>query len=59
MKTEQIIYLIGIAVFGLGYYAIKSHLNNDMLLIALAAAYLLSLRFIAVKLANIKKKKVK
>ena len=47
MKKEQIVYVIGIAFFGLGYYSIKTMLDNDILFIAFAAVYLIGLKILA------------
>lgn len=47
MTKNQIVYLIGIAIFGLGYYAIKTRLDNDVILVIGAAAYLIFLHVLA------------
>ena len=49
MKPSKIIYLVGVAGFGLGYYALKGAVNNDLVLIGIAAVYLFCLQWIAKK----------
>ena len=46
MKKRGIVYLIGVVLLGLGYYPIRRALDNDVLFVGLALAYLVALRFI-------------
>ena len=43
MKPSSIIYLVGVFVFGLLYYKIKTIINNDLILISVSIVYLLLL----------------
>lgn len=46
MRREGIVYLIGIAAFGLSYYPLRAALANDMLFFLMALVYLALLRLI-------------
>jgi len=43
MKHSSIIYLVGVFIFGIFYYKIKSIISNDLILIILSIIYLLLL----------------
>lgn len=47
MKKSQMVYLVGVMLFGFGYYAIKSRLDNDLVLVVCAAVYFVLLSIIA------------
>jgi len=49
MRPSKILYLVGVAGFGLGYYALKDVIDNDLVLVAIAAVYLFSLQWVARK----------